>query len=120
MAPFVHMFADSRREESLSRGVKMDSRPLFNQHADLAQLVFAQTVFRPVAFAHVITLSPRQWRGGPALLLSNRTHWGKTMIRVLGRNAALRVCPELRQRFVQLVGEFHQLADRRHRAASSL
>src|SRR5262249_10444204 len=48
----VQMLTHARGEESLTRLVEMNSRPLFDQHADLAQFVFAQTVSRPVAFAH--------------------------------------------------------------------
>src|SRR3974377_1897572 len=101
----------------------MDARPLFDQHADLAQLVFVQTVSRAVALAHGHPALAPSARSGPAtaaLLLSNCAHWRQAMIGILGRHAALPIRPELLQGLVQLVGEFHQLADRRHRATRAL
>src|SRR5258707_7187928 len=46
------MFLHARGEETLARFVEANAGPLFNQHADLAQFVFAQAGRRPLAFAH--------------------------------------------------------------------
>ena len=48
----LHVLAHTRGEESLARLVERDSRAFVNEHADLAQLVLAQTDLVSLAFAH--------------------------------------------------------------------
>src|SRR5258708_37096099 len=53
----------TRGEEALARFIEANSRPLFDQHANLAQLVFAKPLPMSLAFAH---RAPVLW---PSLLL---------------------------------------------------
>src|SRR5258708_7790523 len=48
----AQVFAHTRGEEALSRFIEANSRSLFDQHANLAQLVFAQYLPMSLAFAH--------------------------------------------------------------------
>src|SRR5712671_725861 len=51
--PFcAQMFPHSRGEEALARFIEANSRPLFDQHANLAQLVFVWPLPVSLAFAH--------------------------------------------------------------------
>jgi len=46
------VFAHTRGEEALSRFIEANSGALFDQHANLAQLVLAQPLPMSLAFAH--------------------------------------------------------------------
>ena len=48
----AQMFAHTRGEEALSRFIEANSRSLFDQHANFAQLVFAQSLPVSLPFAH--------------------------------------------------------------------
>jgi len=79
----------------------MNACPLFDQHADLAQFVAVQIVFRPVAFAHIRhTLAPALSLG-PFLLLPDSPYGDWTngiFCNLIG--SCLRMRPELGQGFV--------------------
>src|SRR6516225_5408660 len=113
------MFPNPRGEEPLARGVEMNSCPLFDQHADLAQFVLRQTVFRAVALAHGHPIAAPWCARGRSSLLANRANRRQTMIGVLSRSA-FRVGTKLRQCLIELVRKLYQLAYRGDRAARAL
>src|SRR5439155_971828 len=78
----AQMFPHTCREEPLARFIEANSGPLFDQHANFAQLVFAQPFHMSLAFVHrapvvraSLLLSPTgapRWKWHPARGLPDR------------------------------------------------
>src|SRR5277367_305428 len=98
----------ARREKSRSRFVKTDARPLFNQHADLAQFMFTKTVRRSLPFAHYRPALALTFARAEIHCLPQSAGWDGPL-GIFQDIARLRIGAELRQRFVQLVGKFYEL-----------
>src|SRR5882724_1730737 len=120
MALTNHVFAHTSGEESLARFVKPDACALLNQHADFTQFVFVQTHLAALAFAIIFSSIHRVCTASDCRLAKGaHWHWVPVgflccLAGLLGRSA------KLRERFVELIRKFDELADGGDRAARSL
>jgi hypothetical protein len=121
--PFlVHVLAHTRGEKSLARLIEPDASALLNQHADFTQFMFRQTHLAALKFtSSFLDLLRHASSTTKSHQLSKGACCHGLPVDFLGRQAVLLGrCAELRERFVQLIGKFDELADSCDGAARAL